>query len=69
MEDVRVENELAKALIRPSAMYEKKLRQKAELTDSDVCRSRSLKTFDSGNADTDMRSLNHGNIIGSVSDC
>lgn len=47
-------------------MHQEQLSQVPELSNGHVGSSRGLKSFNTTNADTHMRRLDHGNIVGSI---
>ena len=67
-DDIRVEDKFAQSLITPCSVNEQQLLEESELTDCNICRSCSLKTFDTRDTDSDMSSLNHADIVRTVSD-
>jgi hypothetical protein len=54
-------------VIAPSAVDEKQFAQIAKLPYGNICASSSLQTFDTADTHTDMSSLNHGNVVGAIS--
>lgn len=47
-------------------MNQKQFSKEPELANCDISRSRGLKTFNAADTDSDMSGLNHGHIIGAV---
>jgi len=70
-DDVLVE-EVADGLchspVRPAAMDEDEALQEPELADGVVGRHGRLATLDARNADTDVGLLDHGHVVGAVTD-
>ena len=50
-------------------MNQQKLLQKPKLTNRYIRRSRRLQSFDSGDSDSDVRGLDHRDVVRSISDC
>lgn len=63
-----VEDNFGNALVRPSAVYEEEFAKISELSDGDIGGAGGLETFDTGDADTDVGSLNHGDVVCTVTD-
>lgn len=49
-------------------MHKEQLLEVAKLSDCNIGTSGSLETFDTADTDTHMGSLDHGNIVGTVTD-
>lgn len=65
---VRVENNSTDARVTPRAMNQKELPKESELSNCHICGSGGLKTFNTADTNTDMGGLNHGYIVGTVTD-
>lgn len=65
---IEVEDDFRDALVGPGTVHQKELSKVSELRDCNVGGSCSLKTFDTGDTNTDMCSLNHGDIVRTVAD-
>lgn len=64
----RVEDDFGNALVGPGTVDEEEFAEVFELGDGNVGGTSSLKTFDTGDTDTDVSSLNHGDIVCAVTD-
>ncbi len=53
-------------MVAPCTVHEKEFLQISELSDGNICTSSGLESFNTTDADTDMRGLDHGDIIGTV---
>lgn len=49
-------------------MHEQQFLEESELTNGDIGRPGSLKTFNSRDSDSNVSSLNHADVVGTVSD-
>ena len=63
-----VENDFADAVITPRPMHEKEFSKVTKLTNGNVGASSGLQTLDTCYTDTNMSSLDHGNVVGAVTD-
>lgn len=64
----KVGNGLRQSSVTPSAVYQHKSRQETELSNGIICTHDSLTSLFTSNTDTNMRLLNHGNIVGTITD-
>ena len=55
-------------MVTPGTVDQKEFPEVAELANGDISTACCLETFHSANANTNMGSLDHGNIIGTVAD-
>mmetsp|Transcript_30701 Transcript_30701/g.77026 ORF Transcript_30701/g.77026 Transcript_30701/m.77026 type:complete len:361 (+) Transcript_30701:278-1360(+) len=62
----KVAHQKGDALVVPVAVHQEQTLQEAELTDRVVRAESSLHTFLAANTDTDLSSLNHGHVVGTV---
>lgn len=66
--DSRVQDQLAQPHVTPGAVDKQQLLQVPELADGDVGGTRSLQAFVTRDADSDVRSLDHRDVVRTVAD-
>mmetsp|Transcript_2771 Transcript_2771/g.8936 ORF Transcript_2771/g.8936 Transcript_2771/m.8936 type:complete len:237 (+) Transcript_2771:1024-1734(+) len=59
----------SRALVRVAAVPQEQTRQKGKLSDGKVRRERRLLSLLADNAQADVRSLDHGDVVAAVADC